>query len=104
MLLELVRAVPALTLPTNGIGPRGQPTPRIVLNDSWPEASREPLLGHNAAPNTLIRSNAEHTATAHIGRVTGERRLRFSTLRVRIPDMLPADTVLSDGRYERVLA
>ena len=68
MLLASARAVPALTLPTNGIGPRGHPTARIVLNDSWPGAPVGSLLGHNAAPNTLIWSNNGHTTTAHVER------------------------------------
>ena len=45
-------------------------------------------IGHKAAPNTLIRRNAEHTTTAHLGRVTGERCRRFSARRALIPDML----------------
>src|SRR5215207_4878218 len=32
--------------------PTRTPTPRIILNDLWPGASVEPLLGHNAAPIT----------------------------------------------------
>src|SRR6266545_7809237 len=81
VLLPLVGVVPALTLPTNGVGPRGHPRQQQVEN----ELAQEPHGAADVYSDAILTSTSLSSSTS-----SRARRLGFQ------PSLVPANSIATD--------